>query len=46
MILYCYSTSVNESKSTASGASTDDKTATIEYKPVTSLAGNNNALAH
>ena len=24
-----------------SGASTDDKTATIQYKPVMSLAGNN-----
>ena len=32
--------------STASDASTDDKTVTIQYKPVTSLAGNNNALAH
>ena len=30
----------------ASGASTDDKTASIQYKPVTSLAGNNNALVH
>ena len=39
------STSVSESESTASSASTDDKTATIQYKPVTSLAGNNNALA-
>ena len=39
-------TSVSESKSPASGASTDDKTATIQYKPVTSLAGSNNALVH
>ena len=37
---------MSNSESTASGASTDDKTATIKYKPVTSLAGNNNALAH
>ena len=28
------STSVSQSESTASGASTDDKTATIQYKPV------------
>ena len=40
-------TSVSESKSTASGASApDDKTATVQYKPATSLASNNNALAH
>ena len=39
-------TSVSESESTAGGESTDDKTATVQYKPVTSLAGNNNALAH
>ena len=42
---YCQSgisTLVSESESTASGVSTDDKTA----KPVTSLAGKNNALAH
>ena len=33
--------------STTSGASApDDKTATVQYKPATSLAGNNNALAH
>ena len=47
VITYCrsgISTSVNESESTASGASTDDKTATIQYKPVMSLAGNNNVL--
>ena len=37
---------MNESESTASSESTDDKTATIQYKPVTSLAGNNNTLAH
>ena len=37
---------MTKSKSTASDASTDDKTVTIQYKPVTSLAGNNNALAH
>ena len=37
---------MSKSKSTASDASTDDKTATIQYKPVTSLVGNNNALAH
>ena len=38
---------MSESESTASGASTDtSKTATIQYKPVTSLAGNNNGLAH
>ena len=30
---------------TASGVSTDDKTAAIQYKPVMSLAGNN-ALVH
>ena len=40
-------TSVSESASTTSGASAlDDKTATVQYKPATSLAGNNNALAH
>ena len=39
-------TSVSKSESTASGACTlDDKTATIQYKPATSLPGNN-ALAH
>ena len=33
--------------STTSGASAlDDKTATVQYKPATGLAGNNNALAH
>ena len=37
---------MSESESTAGGASTDDKTATIQYRPVTSLAGNNNMLAH
>ena len=38
---------MNKSESTASGESTDEsKTATIQYKPVMSLAGNNNALAH
>ena len=45
---YCQSgisTSVNKSESAASSASTDDKTATIQYKPVTSLS-RNNALAH
>ena len=45
---YCrlgISTSVSESESTASSASTDNKTATIQYKPVTSLS-RNNALAH
>jgi len=46
---YCrlgISTLVSESESTASGASTDDKTATIQYTPVTSLTGNSNARAH
>ena len=39
-------TSVSKSESTVSGASApDDKTATVQYKPATSLAGNNNALA-
>ena len=37
---------MSNSESTASGASTDDKTGTIEFKPVMSLTGNNNALAH
>ena len=38
---------MSESASTTSGASApDDKTATVKYKPATSLAGNNNALAH
>ena len=38
---------MSESASTTSGASApDDKTATVQYKPSTSLAGNNNALAH
>ena len=37
---------MSESESTASGTSApDDKTATVECKPATSLAGNNNALA-
>ena len=37
---------MSESASTTSGASAlDDKTATVQYKPATSLAGNN-ALAH
>ena len=31
---------MTEIESTASGLSTDDKTPTIQYKPVTSLAGN------
>ena len=38
---YCrlgISTSVSESESAASSASTDDKTATVQYKPVTSLS--------
>ena len=40
------SRAVSESESTASGASTDiSKTAIIQYKPITSLAGNN-TLAH
>ena len=39
-------TSVSESTSTTSGASVpDDKMATVQYKPATSLAGNNNTLA-
>ena len=39
--------SESESESTASSASaSDDKTATIQYKPATSLASNNNALGH
>ena len=33
-------------ESTASSMSTDDKTASIQYELVTSLAANNNALAH
>ena len=37
---------MSESESTASGVSTDDKTATVQYKPVTSLTGNSNARAH
>ena len=38
---------MSESASTTSGASApDDKTATVQYKPSTSLDGNNNALAH
>ena len=36
----------SESESAASGASTDGKTATVQYKPVASLTDNNNALAH
>ena len=32
---------MRESESTASGVSTDDKKATIQCKPVMSLAGNN-----
>ena len=33
--------------STTSGASApDDKMATVQYKPATNLAGNNNVLAH
>ena len=46
---YCrsgISTSVSKSESIASSASTDDKTPTVQHKPVTSLAGGNNALAH
>ena len=39
--------SKSESESTASSASTsDDKTATVQYKPATSLASNNNVLGH
>ena len=38
---------MSESESTASGASVpDDKAATFQYKPATSLASNNNALVH
>ena len=40
---------MSESESTASGASTDDKQDSnrpIYIKPVTSVAGNSNALAH
>ena len=38
---------MSKSASTTSGAfAPDDKTATVQYKPSTSLAGNNNALAH
>ena len=41
------SDTVSERESTASGASApDDKTTTIQYKPATSLTGNNNALAN
>ena len=39
-------TLVSDSKSTASNTSTGDNTTTIQYNPVTSLAGSNNALAH
>ena len=31
---------------TSSASALDDKTATVQYKPSTSLVGNNNALAH
>ena len=34
-----------QEQSTASSVSTDDKTATIQYKPVTSLSSNDNTLA-
>ena len=45
--IYTSSTYCRSGISTASaGVSTDDKTATVNYKPVTSLSGNNNALAH
>ena len=38
---------MSKSASTTIGASAlDDKTATVQYKPATSLAGNSNALAH
>ena len=38
---------MSESASTTSGASApDDKTATVQHKPATSLAGNNNMLAY
>ena len=36
---------MSKGESTASGVSTDDETAAIQYKPVTSPAGNN-ALVH
>ena len=38
-------TSVSDSESTASGTTTDDKTATIRYKLETSPSGNNKKLA-
>ena len=34
-----------QEQSTANSVSTDDKTATIQYKPVTSLSSNDNTLA-
>ena len=37
---------MSESESTVSSAPTDDKTATVQFKPVASLTGNSNALAH
>ena len=46
---YCQlgiSTLVSESESTASSASTDDKTVTIQCKPVTSLASYINVFTH
>ena len=39
-------TLVSESESIVSGGFTDDNTATVQYKPATSLAGSSNALAH
>ena len=38
--------SVHNKIPTSSASALDDKTATVQYKPSTSLAGNNNALAH
>ena len=46
---YCrsgISTSVSKSECIAGSASTDDKTPTVQHKPVMGLASGNNALAH
>ena len=37
---------MSESKYTSSSASRDDKTTTMQYKLVTSLAGNNSTVAY
>ena len=38
--------SVHNKIPTSSASALDDKTATVQYKPSTSLAGNNNALVY